>query len=55
MTKYKVELARTEYLSQVIEVEANSQQEAMDIAWDRSGKWECVEADEFTNTVEVIS
>lgn len=54
MRKFKIELARTEYLSQIIEVEAENQKQAMDIAWDRSGKWQCVDAEEFTNTVEEL-
>lgn len=53
--KYKVELARVEYLSQVVEVEADSQSQAMDMAWDQSGKWACVDAEEFTNNVEVVA
>ena len=52
--KYKIELARVEYLSQVIEVEADSQDQAMDKAWDQSGKWSCVDAEEFTNNVESV-
>ena len=54
MKKFKVELARTEYLSQVIEVEAENQKDAMDKAWDLSGKWQCVDAEEFTNGVEEL-
>jgi hypothetical protein len=52
--KYKIELARVEYLSQVIEVEADSQDQAIDMAWDQSGKWQCVEAEEFTNNVGAV-
>ena len=54
MRKFKVEIARTEYLSQTIEVEAENQGQAMDIAWDNAGKWHCVDAEEFTNTVEAL-
>lgn len=49
--KYQIQLARTEYLTQVIEVEANSKEEAQEIAWDRSGDWKCVEAEEFVYDV----
>lgn len=54
--KYKVEIVRVEYLSQMIEVEVNNRSEAMDLAWDQSvnNRWACVEADEFTNNVEEI-
>ena len=54
MTKYKVQLARTEYLSQVIEVEADSPEDAQDQAWDLSGFWQRVEAEEFTNGIEEV-
>jgi len=52
--KYKVQLARTEYLSQEIEVEADSRDLAYDSAWDLSGEWECVYAEEFTNGIECL-
>lgn len=52
--KYKVQLARTEYLSQEIEVEADSEDEAQDQAWDLSGEWKCVSAEEFTNGIECL-
>ena len=55
MTKYRVQLARTEYLAQYVEVEAASQSEALDKAWDQAGKWKCVEAEEFANEVEEIT
>ena len=52
--KYKVMLARTEYLAQYVEVEAATEEEAQDKAWDKSGQWKCVEAEEFTNGIEEI-
>ena len=52
--KYRVELARVEYLGEVIEVEADSPEEAREKAWDRSGNWKKVEAEEFTNGIEEI-
>ena len=53
--KYEVTLARTEYLAQKFIVEADSPEAAQDLAWDQSGKWRCVEADEFTNGIEELS
>jgi hypothetical protein len=53
--KYRVMLARTEYLAQYVEVEADSPEAAQDIAWDQSGEWRCVEAEEFTNGIEELS
>ena len=53
--KYEVTLARTEYLSQKFIVEADSPEAAQDIAWDQSGEWRCVEAEEFTNGIEELS
>lgn len=55
MTKYRVMLARTEYLAQYVEVEAASKEEAQDIAFDQAGKWKCVEAEEFVNGVEELT
>jgi hypothetical protein len=49
--KYEITLARVEYLSQKFIVEADSQEAAVDAAWDQSGKWRCVDAEEFTNDV----
>jgi hypothetical protein len=55
MKTYKIELARVEYYSQVIEVEADSEDNAKDKAWDKSGNWKLVDAEEFTNTIlEVV-
>jgi len=53
--KYRVLLCRIEYLSQYIEVETDSPDDAQDMAWDQAGKWKCVEAEEFTNGVEEIT
>lgn len=54
MKKYKVVIARTEYLAQTFEIEASNREEAQEIAWDRSGEWKCVEAEEFTDMVEEV-
>ena len=53
--RYEVTLARTEYLSQKFIIEADSPEAAQDIAWDQSGEWRCVEAEEFTNGIEELS
>ena len=54
MTKYEVTLARVEYLSQKFIVEADSEEAAQEAAWDQSGKWRCVEAEEFTHDIKEI-
>lgn len=54
MKRYKVGLSRVEYLYQEIIVEAASEEDAVDKAWDNQGKWECVNADEDTDLVEVL-
>ena len=54
MIKYEVTLARVEYLSQKFIVEAESPEQAQELAWDQSGKWRCVDAEEFTNGVEEV-
>jgi len=51
MNKYKVCLARVEYYSEVIYVEAHNEEDAREIAWDKSGNWKCVDAEEFTNEI----
>ena len=53
--RYRVQLARTEFLYQTIEVEADSPEAAQDKAWDQSGFWQRVEAEEFTNGIEELS
>jgi len=52
--KYGITLARTEYLVQYFEIEADSPQAAQEKAWDQSGKWRCVEAEEFTNDIKEL-
>jgi hypothetical protein len=54
MKKYEVKLARVEYLSQKFIVEAETEEKAQELAWDQSGKWRCVDAEEFTNGVEEL-
>lgn len=55
MAKYEVTLSRVEYLSQKFIVEADNEQAAQDAAWDQSGKWRCVEAEEFTNDIKEVA
>lgn len=52
--KFGITLARTEYLTQYIEVEAVNEEAALDKAWDQSGFWQRVEAEEFTNGIEEL-
>jgi hypothetical protein len=54
MPKFKVKLSRLEYLIEHIVVDAKDAEEAQDIAWDESGKWECVNAEESTESVEEL-
>lgn len=54
MPKFNVVLTRTEYFSQAFEIEANSGEDAQDIAWDRSGNWKFVDADEETYEIKEI-
>jgi hypothetical protein len=54
MTKYEVTLARVEYLSQKFIVEADSEEAAQEAAWDQSGNWRRVDAEEFTNGIEEV-
>jgi hypothetical protein len=54
MSKYRIQLARTEYLAQEVEVEANSREEAQEKAWDKSGDWKCVSEEEFVNDTVCI-
>ena len=54
MKTYKITLARVEYYSEVIEVTAESEELANEMAWDRSGNWKQVDAEEFTNGIEEL-
>jgi hypothetical protein len=55
MKKFKVTLARTEYLYQDVMVEADTPEEAQEMAWDRSGQWESIcNAEEFVNDIVCI-
>ena len=51
---YKIQLARTEYYYQIIEIEADNEDQAIDLAWDKSGKWLLADAEEFTNGTELL-
>jgi hypothetical protein len=52
MLKFEVILTRAEYFSQSFKIEANSAEEAQEIAWDRSGNWRFVDADEETYQIK---
>jgi hypothetical protein len=54
MKKYRVILARTEYYAKEFILEAKDEEDAVDKAWDQSGNWQKVDAEEFTNGVEEI-
>lgn len=55
MKAYRVTLCRTEYFSKTFLIEADSKDQAYDMAWDRSGDWDFNDADEFTNQIEEIT
>jgi hypothetical protein len=55
MPIYRVELHRTEYLSDSIDVEADDEESAQDKAWDLSGNWKRVDADESIYSVTEIA
>ena len=54
MKKYRVILARTEYYAKEFILEAVDEEDAVDKAWDQSGNWQKVDAEEFTNGVEAV-
>jgi hypothetical protein len=54
MKKYRVVLARTEYYAKEFILEAVDEEDAVDKAWDQSGNWQKVDAEEFTNGVEEV-
>lgn len=51
MPKYIVTLNRTEYLCMTFDIDAKNEDEAYEIAWDQSGEWECVDAEEFDGSI----
>jgi hypothetical protein len=53
--RYEVTLSRVEYLSQKFIIEAESEEAAQEAAWDQSGKWRCVEAEEFTDDIKEVA
>jgi len=55
MPRFKVELYRTEYLSDSIEVEADNEELAQDKAWDLSGNWKRVDAEEYVYSVQEVA
>jgi len=54
MPKFKVVLSRVEYYQDVIYVDSDNQEDANEIAWDRSGDWRLVDTEEFTQHIYLI-
>ena len=55
MTTFRVMLGRVEYYAKEYIVEASTEEDAFDQAWDMSGNWQRVESEEFTNGCEEIN
>jgi len=54
MKTFRIVLARTEYRVKEYIIEAKDADSAIDQAWDMSGNWQVVEADEFTESWDEI-
>ena len=54
MKTYRVMLGRVEYYGKEYIIEASTEEDAIDQAWDMSGNWQRVESEEFTNGCEEI-
>jgi hypothetical protein len=55
MNRYRVMLGRVEYYGKEYIIEAGTEEDAIDKAWDMSGNWQRVEAEEFTNGCELVT
>ena len=55
MKEYKIELLRNEYYIQNVIVIAENEDEAIDKAWDMSGKWIMVDSKEYVEIAEEIN
>jgi hypothetical protein len=55
MPQYEIVLTRTEYFSQTFRIEADSPEEAQEIAWDRSGNWKFIDVIDACEEVEGIT
>jgi hypothetical protein len=54
MKTYRVMLGRVEYYGKEYIIEASTEEDAIDQAWDMSGNWQRVESEEFTNGCEEV-
>jgi hypothetical protein len=54
MKTFRVMLGRVEYYAKEYIVEASTEEDAIDRAWDMSGNWQRVDSEEFTNGCEEI-
>ncbi len=54
MPQYEIVLTRTEYFSQAFRIDADSPEEAQEIAWDRSGNWKFIDAYEEVEGITEI-
>jgi hypothetical protein len=54
MPKFKVVLSRVEYYADIIYVDADTQEDANEIAWVESGDWKLVDTEEFMQHIYLI-
>jgi hypothetical protein len=54
MKTFRVMLGRVEYYGKEYIIEASTEEDAIDQAWDMSGNWQRVESEEFTNGCEEV-
>ena len=54
MPKFKVVLSRVEYYKDIIYVDDDTQEDANEKAWDKSGDWKLVDTEEFTQHIYLI-
>jgi len=55
MNTYRVALGRVEYYAKEYIIEASTEEDAIDKAWDMAGNWQRVDSEEFTNGCEKIN
>ena len=55
MKTYRVMLGRVEYYGKEYIIEASTEEDAIDQAWDMSDNWQRVDSEEFTNGCEEIN
>jgi hypothetical protein len=54
MKTFRVMLGRVEYYGKEYIIEASTEEDAIDQAWDMSGNWQRVDSEEFTNGCEEV-